>query len=74
MAFEQERPGAPAVTPHLRERELAQRLGVSQRTLQRWRNTGYGPSFLRAGGAIRYRLVDVLEFESSVLFRSEEGE
>lgn len=41
----------------LREREAARLLGVSHRTLQRWRYVGGGPSFVRCGQrAVGYRL------------------
>lgn len=49
----------------LRERELAARWSLSQRTLQRWRAEGYGPPYLSIGGAIRYRLDEVEEFENA---------
>lgn len=48
---------------HLRERDLASRWKMSQRTLQRWRAEGYGPLFIRIGGSIRYRMADVLDYE-----------
>jgi predicted site-specific integrase-resolvase len=48
----------------LKERELAQRWCVSQRTLQRWRKEGYGPPWLTIGGNIRYRLSDIEHFET----------
>ena len=52
--------------PHclLRERELAARWHKSLRTLQRWRNAGYGPTYLQIGGSVHYRLADVLAFEA----------
>lgn len=54
---------APAPTELLRERELAARWRTSRRTLQRWRAEGHGPAFIQIGGAIRYRLADVLAYE-----------
>lgn len=47
----------------LRERELAARWKLSTRTLQRWRNDGSGPAYILIGGAIRYRMEDILDFE-----------
>ena len=35
---------------------LARRWGLSQRTLERWRCFGEGPSFLKLGGRVLYRL------------------
>ena len=43
------------------QRELAIFLGVSQRTLERWRSEQLGPPYIAAlkGGTIRYRKSDV---------------
>jgi len=44
----------------LREREAARLLGMSPRTLQRWRCMGQGPPFVRCGlRAIAYRQEDL---------------
>jgi predicted site-specific integrase-resolvase len=37
----------------MREREAADRLSVSFRTLQTWRSRGGGPAFIRIAGAVR---------------------
>ena len=42
----------------LTERQAADKLGLSDRTLQRWRETGYGPPFRKPGKSVRY-----VEFE-----------
>lgn len=47
----------------LRERDLARRWGLSCRTLQRWRQQGTGPAWLRIGGGPRYRVADILDYE-----------
>jgi hypothetical protein len=47
------------------ERDLAARWCMSQRSLQRWRSTGTGPTFVRIGRRIRYRLGDVVAFEEA---------
>jgi transcriptional regulator with XRE-family HTH domain len=52
---------------HLNQKQLAQRLGVSQRTLEGWRHRGRGPAYLRLGGRIAYRLADVERFEVECL-------
>ena len=39
--------------------ELSAELKVSRRTLARWRATGTGPPFVRAGRSPRYRWADV---------------
>ena len=51
------------MTSHLDEHSLAQRWHLSTRTLQRWRQIGTGPAYLRLGGRIAYDLSDVLAFE-----------
>jgi hypothetical protein len=45
------------------QNELAQRWQVSEATLERWRSQRKGPQFLRLGGQVRYRLVDVESYE-----------
>ena len=48
---------------HLNQEQLARRWGLSPRTLERWRSIGTGPNYLRLGGRIAYRLVDIELFE-----------
>ena len=48
---------------HLDERALADRLSMSPRTLQRWRQDGKGPPFLKLGGRVVYRLTDIESWE-----------
>jgi predicted site-specific integrase-resolvase len=48
---------------HLNEHTLAKRWSISPRTLQRWRQEGKGPAYLKLGGRIAYRLVDVEAWE-----------
>ena len=43
--------------------ELAKRWQISEATLERWRSQRKGPQFLRLGGQVRYRLVDVEPYE-----------
>lgn len=52
---------------HLNQEQLAQRLGVSQRTLEGWRHRGKGPAYLRLEGRIAYRVIDVERFELECL-------
>lgn len=47
---------APAL---LTEKAAAERLGLSTKTMQKWRWTGGGPCFVKLGGAVRYRIVDL---------------
>jgi len=38
-------------------------MGVSARTLERWRTAGTGPLWMKLNGRIRYRIEDVDAFE-----------
>ena len=49
----------------LSQKHLANRWGCSERTLQRWRTTETGPTFIRLGGNVRYRLADIISFEDN---------
>ena len=49
------------------QNELAQRWQISQTTLKRWRAKRIGPSFLKLGGQVRYRLMDIIAFEDQKL-------
>jgi predicted site-specific integrase-resolvase len=53
------------MSAHLTEKELARRLGMSIRTLQRWRWTGRGPAFLKLGGRVVYPLTDIESWEAT---------
>ena len=57
----------------LTQNELAQRWGLSPRTLEQWRWRGIGPRFLKLGGRVAYRLVDVEEFEAARLHENTAG-
>jgi hypothetical protein len=48
----------------LRETEAASLMGLSTRTLQKWRWNGKGPKFLRLNGAVRYDRADLQTFIS----------
>ena len=50
----------------LNERELAERWGISIKTLQRWRCTALGPRFLKLGNRVGYRVEDVEQYERRV--------
>lgn len=50
---------------HLNQDQLARRWSLSPRTLERWRSTGKGPTYLRLGGRIAYALADVEAFETA---------
>ena len=46
----------------LRETEVSSRLGLSVRTLQKWRREGRGPRFVKLGNAVRYDPTELDEF------------
>jgi predicted DNA-binding transcriptional regulator AlpA len=43
----------------LNQREAATRLHLSERTLERWRVSGDGPKFVKAGRRVLYRPDDI---------------
>jgi excisionase family DNA binding protein len=43
----------------LTQQQLADELEVSLRTLERWRQQGSGPAFIRVGRSPRYRRADI---------------
>ena len=61
---------APADRRVLNENELAQRWGVSPKTLQRWRSEGRGPRYLKLSKRVSYPLEAILDFEYSALHES----
>ena len=52
------------------EPEAARLLRVSERSLQRWRGSGEGPTFVRAGRRILYRPDDIEAFLEASKARS----
>lgn len=53
-----------------KECELAAHWGISPKTLQRWRCTGYGPKYLKLNKLVLYPVHAVLEFEKASLLQS----
>ncbi len=51
--------------PMLRPKDLARRWAMSHRSLARWRTRGFGPAFVRIGGAVRYPLAEIERFEQA---------
>lgn len=45
--------------------ECAHRLGIRVSTLSNMRWTGRGPTYIKVGGRVRYRLVDIAEYLNS---------
>lgn len=52
---------------HLDQKSLADRWQISPRTLEQWRWQGKGPRYLKIGGRVVYRLLDVEAFEAASL-------
>lgn len=61
---------APGDRRVLNENELAQRWGLSPKTLQRWRSEGRGPRYLKLSKRVSYPIDSVLEFEHHALHDS----
>jgi len=55
-------PALPTLPRLVGELEAAQILGLSVKTLRRWRFAGRGPAFHKIGACVRYRLADLAEF------------
>ena len=52
---------------HLNVYQLSKRWGLSPKTLERWRQRGVGPLFLKIGGHVVYRLCDIEAYEQRQL-------
>ena len=53
--------------PHMNQKQLAERWGLSERTLEGWRWRGFGPRWLKLGGRVAYRTEDIEAFEAEHL-------
>jgi len=49
----------------LNQNELAERWGMSPRTLENWRSTGKGPAYVKIGGQVRYKFEDIKKLEET---------
>jgi excisionase family DNA binding protein len=58
------------ITHILNTTEAAGYVRLGKATLERFRLTGEGPSFIRLGGAVRYRLSDLDAWMESRVARS----
>ena len=63
-------PPLPQQRRVLSETELAQRWGVSPKTLQRWRTEGRGPQYLKLSKRVTYPLEVVTQYETDSLHTS----
>ena len=48
---------------HLSQTLLAERWGISPKTLERWRWLGCGPRYIKIGGRVVYRLDEIEAYE-----------
>ncbi len=55
---------------NMSENELAQKWGVSPKTLQRWRSEGRGPRYLKLSKRVIYPIEEIQKFESHSLYAS----
>jgi hypothetical protein len=56
---------------YLSEREVAARLGLSTKWLQKMRRQNCGIPFCKFGGAVRYPIDEVLAYESQALSQTD---
>lgn len=54
-------------TCHFGQIDLSRRWGISVRTLEKWRTRQIGPAYIKIGGRVRYRLDDILAYETAQL-------
>ena len=55
---------------HLTEKELARKWGFAPRTIQKWRWSNSGPSYIKISGRIRYPKEAIEDFENKNLHLS----
>ena len=55
----------PELNQMLTEQDAADVLCQSVRTLQKWRVTGFGPSYFKIGRSVRYRRQELTEWVES---------
>lgn len=61
--------------PVLNTREAAEYLSISEAGMNRWRQRGGGPAYVRIGGrTIRYRATDLDAFLASCVITEKEAE
>lgn len=49
----------------INQESAAERLGVSVRTLEKWRSTGDGPQYVKMSRLVRYKTSDIDSFINS---------
>lgn len=58
------------IVKHIKQRQLAERWGISEASLERWRSEGIGPVFLKLQGRVAYRIDDIESYEAECLRKS----
>ena len=59
---------------YLTPAEVAEMLGLSVVTLNRWRTQGTGPRYLKPGGRVRYRPEDVRAWAEASAVETEQSQ
>lgn len=57
-------------TPHYTEKDLAERWNVSVKAIQKWRQDGEGPEYIKLNKAVRYPFQGILKYERDHLKQS----
>lgn len=65
-----QQPAPSSTRGALNDIELANRLGVSRKTLQKWRSLGIGPTYLKLGAKVVYRVEDIEAYVQRALRKS----
>jgi len=60
MLHDQTHPARRSEEEFLNERQVADLICQSVRTIQKWRVTGYGPEFYKLGRSVRYLRSEVI--------------
>ena len=58
----------------LNPRQLAARWGMSEKTLERWRTLGTGPTYLKLGSRVMYPLASIAQHEQGRMRRCTAGQ
>lgn len=62
-----------AAEKHLTPEELADRLGIPKETVYRWNSRGGGPRRMKIGRHVRYKLTDVIAWETTCYADSDDA-
>ncbi len=61
------------ITKLLTEEDAGKLLGLAPATLRNMRTQGRGPSFIKVGGLVRYRHIDLVDWIDSRVRRTTDG-